>query len=303
MSVADAGPNHWLETASKILRSDIANLRELARLAGSDPRFFYRGVNLRRADLRGQDLRGMDFTGANLRDAKIDPSTLLDKPWDLKSYEADFRQGFFPNQILDELDRLNNDKFEGAFYRRRLFQYLVVDAVRRLKSDDEELPRWIRALRDDQNAMSYFRMDRSDRRFQQFKLSIEVHRFVLSLGKSFSGESAGYLAIVMIALKMRDISVPPANSKALGKTYRIVNLAEIRAKYSVSREELAELSGVSVNTIAEIERERWYNRVSEDTVLKLERGLTNSRPASAKRVFLKKGQYRVTSRALQREKL
>jgi hypothetical protein len=37
---------HWLQTVITLLEADTADLRELARIAGGNPKIFYRGINL-----------------------------------------------------------------------------------------------------------------------------------------------------------------------------------------------------------------------------------------------------------------
>jgi hypothetical protein len=56
---------HWLDKVVVLLESETANLRELALLAGEDPRTFYLGVDLSRLDLGDQDTTGMQFSGTS----------------------------------------------------------------------------------------------------------------------------------------------------------------------------------------------------------------------------------------------
>jgi hypothetical protein len=53
---------HWLEKVVVLLQAETGDLRELARIAGADPRIFYRGVDLHDLDLGGQDIEGMEFS-------------------------------------------------------------------------------------------------------------------------------------------------------------------------------------------------------------------------------------------------
>jgi hypothetical protein len=62
---------HWLDKILLLLQADTSDLRELARLAESDPRTFYRGVDRRKLDLVGQDVEGMEFSG----DAPSEPQS------------------------------------------------------------------------------------------------------------------------------------------------------------------------------------------------------------------------------------
>lgn len=52
---------HWLDKVLTILQAQTADLRELAHIAGGDPRTFYRGISRDRIDLVGQDVDGMEF--------------------------------------------------------------------------------------------------------------------------------------------------------------------------------------------------------------------------------------------------
>jgi hypothetical protein len=52
---------HWLDKVITLLQARTSNLRELAELAGEDPRTFYRGISLNEVDIEGQDLSGMEF--------------------------------------------------------------------------------------------------------------------------------------------------------------------------------------------------------------------------------------------------
>jgi hypothetical protein len=52
----------WLAGAARVLRADTTSLRELALIAGLDPRTMYIGTCMDGVDVRGQDLRGMIFT-------------------------------------------------------------------------------------------------------------------------------------------------------------------------------------------------------------------------------------------------
>lgn len=54
--------SHWLEKVLTLLKADTANLRELARLAGGNPKTFYKGVDINQIDIEGQNLEGMEFS-------------------------------------------------------------------------------------------------------------------------------------------------------------------------------------------------------------------------------------------------
>lgn len=52
---------HWLDKVFLLLEAPTSDLRELAKLAGGDPRTFYRGIDPNSLDLEGQDISGIDF--------------------------------------------------------------------------------------------------------------------------------------------------------------------------------------------------------------------------------------------------
>lgn len=68
----------WLAGVEKILNAKTRNLRELAELAGLDPKVMYIGTAIDGADLRGQDLRGMTFTHLDRTKVRLDENTRLD---------------------------------------------------------------------------------------------------------------------------------------------------------------------------------------------------------------------------------
>lgn len=72
------------------MNADTADLRELARLAGGNPRNFYVGTSLDGGDISGQDLRGMRFTGWRHSNIKKDNLTVVDPGLvdDLEDQEA-----------------------------------------------------------------------------------------------------------------------------------------------------------------------------------------------------------------------
>ncbi|MFG1345481.1 hypothetical protein V5F59_11350 [Xanthobacter autotrophicus DSM 431] len=66
----------WFKAIERVLRASTGDLRELAQIAGADPKTLYVGTSLDGVDLRGQDLRGMILT--NREGAITDEATLLD---------------------------------------------------------------------------------------------------------------------------------------------------------------------------------------------------------------------------------
>jgi hypothetical protein len=51
----------WLQKIVTLLQADTSDLRELAHLAGADPKTFYRGIRIEDLDIAGQNLAGMKF--------------------------------------------------------------------------------------------------------------------------------------------------------------------------------------------------------------------------------------------------
>lgn len=52
---------HWLDMVVELLQASTDDLRELALIAGGDPKTFYLGTDLGKLDTEGQDLSGMEF--------------------------------------------------------------------------------------------------------------------------------------------------------------------------------------------------------------------------------------------------
>jgi hypothetical protein len=55
---------HWLDKIITLLQAETSDLRELARIAGGDPRNFYRGIDSNDLDLTGQNIEGMQFSSS-----------------------------------------------------------------------------------------------------------------------------------------------------------------------------------------------------------------------------------------------
>src|SRR6185437_2962983 len=53
--------DHWLDKVVELLLVETNDLRELARIAGGDPKTFYKAVSLQDLDIDGQDIEGMEF--------------------------------------------------------------------------------------------------------------------------------------------------------------------------------------------------------------------------------------------------
>lgn len=69
---------YWTAAVARVLTADTSDLRELALIAGEDPRTLYIGTDLSGCDLRGQDLRGMILDPLDLSRVQHDENTLLD---------------------------------------------------------------------------------------------------------------------------------------------------------------------------------------------------------------------------------
>lgn len=59
---------HWLDKIITLLQAETFDLRELARIAGGDPRTFYRGIDPVDLDLSGQNIDGMEFSSSAHQD-------------------------------------------------------------------------------------------------------------------------------------------------------------------------------------------------------------------------------------------
>lgn len=53
--------SHWLDRVAEVLEAETSDLRELAKMAGASPQYFYVGSSLSREDIVGQDVRGLEF--------------------------------------------------------------------------------------------------------------------------------------------------------------------------------------------------------------------------------------------------
>jgi hypothetical protein len=73
---------HWLQTVATVLQSEVTDLKELAKIAGAEPRHFYMGTCLDGVNICGQDLRGLEFSGLKRAAVVFDNLTKLDpKYW------------------------------------------------------------------------------------------------------------------------------------------------------------------------------------------------------------------------------
>jgi hypothetical protein len=88
---------HWHEKLMAIFEADTTDLRELALLAGGNPKYFYRGANLNGVDVRGQDLRGMEFTDLRSSGIIANSATTFDPSYDRVFVEA---------QVADSIKRI-----------------------------------------------------------------------------------------------------------------------------------------------------------------------------------------------------
>jgi hypothetical protein len=62
--------SHWLDKTITLLQADTFDLRELARIAGADPKTFYRGIRLADLDVSGQNVEDMEFADRRFEDKK-----------------------------------------------------------------------------------------------------------------------------------------------------------------------------------------------------------------------------------------
>jgi hypothetical protein len=133
---------HWLDTVVTLLCAETADLRELARIVGANPKTFYRGIDPGNLDLIGQDLQGMEFKAISAEDTeKIRNATtkeerlsmLLDSILQnrsnglqiLDSYNSD--RSSYANDSLEELRKVLTNEPEN----RRVDNVSLVRALRR----------------------------------------------------------------------------------------------------------------------------------------------------------------------------
>src|SRR4051812_43347157 len=129
---------HWLDGVLLLLQADTSDLRELARLAGGNPKTFYRGANLDGVDISGQDVGDMEFTRFSSAQTTVDETTKIEatyKPrFDL--FEDDWTQ-YVNLDFGDTTALLGPQDFLQAGYRlssdRRydLAAALYLEALRR----------------------------------------------------------------------------------------------------------------------------------------------------------------------------
>jgi hypothetical protein len=155
--------SHWLDTVVTLLCADTSDLRELAKIAGRDPKTFYIGVDFAKLEISDQDLRGIGLSNfathrlSKIRDTRRaeERVTLLldsilynqkDGLEALSDYEAS--RTIREDHLVDILRRLleNSPGFTRTsrvidrFFRGRNYSdeqmkaVLLVDAVRQLYS-------------------------------------------------------------------------------------------------------------------------------------------------------------------------
>jgi hypothetical protein len=142
--------SHWLQKVIKLFKSESVNLRDLAKLAGGDPRTFYIGANLDGADLSGQDLRGMTFSNFNVDKVKIDSKTKLDPKYLPLAMNVDGKSASpgvdFPGQLA-QLRHLRRQEWQTQWLRlwnkakdRRELTSVAVDWLKIQPIESVELP-------------------------------------------------------------------------------------------------------------------------------------------------------------------
>jgi hypothetical protein len=95
---------HWLSKVVDLLQVETADLRELATLAGGNPKTFYRGARLNGVDLTGQDLSGMEFTDLHAANVALDGNTKLDS-----RYARTF------SRANEEITRIGVEEYDTAW--------------------------------------------------------------------------------------------------------------------------------------------------------------------------------------------
>lgn len=154
---------HWLDTVVTLLCADTSDLRELAKIAGRDPKTFYIGVDFAKLETSNQDLRGIalsnfvihrlskirDTRRAEERVALLLDSILYNQKDGLKvlsDYEAnqtirEYRLVEILRSLLEDSPGFTrNSRVINRFFRGRNYSdeqmkaVLLVDAVRQLYS-------------------------------------------------------------------------------------------------------------------------------------------------------------------------
>ena len=127
--------SHWLDTVVTLLCAEISDLRELAKIAGRDPKTFYTGANVGKLEISDQDLRGIALSNfATHRIIKIRDSR-----------QAEERVTLLLDSILyyqkDGLKILSD--YETT---RTIREDLIVDILRRILENWSTFPRTSRVL-------------------------------------------------------------------------------------------------------------------------------------------------------------
>lgn len=123
---------HWLDKVIDLLQADTSDLRELARLAGGNPKTFYRGINVNEVDLSGQNIDGMDFSSLPLPANEISAPQL--------SFEFNHPDEYLaPDQVAQRIKTKSRQEERAAlllaeFLRNRLYGTKVIKAYNRDKA-------------------------------------------------------------------------------------------------------------------------------------------------------------------------
>jgi tetratricopeptide (TPR) repeat protein len=133
-------PHHWLGKVRLILEADTADLRELALLAGANPKTFYVGARLKGVDVRGQDLRGMKFSEDQIGELAFDQATIMDLP--LLATLRRAGQG----EIKDRKQDAFYDLWERGLelYSHRRYEEAAAFLRETLKRDSNEEAVWLK---------------------------------------------------------------------------------------------------------------------------------------------------------------
>ena len=91
----------------ELLFAPTHDLRELARMAGANPRTFYRGANFRKSDLTDEALENFDLTGANLTSSKL---TSSQKSYFEKRTNEAFNREFIVDNVLKHFSEPENSQ-------------------------------------------------------------------------------------------------------------------------------------------------------------------------------------------------
>jgi hypothetical protein len=188
--------DHWLDKAVELLTSSTMDLKELAEIAGEDPRTFYRGANLSGADLRGQDLTQFDLTGANLEGALIATGEF---PIPEESHEPAKRRSFCLGQNLSRLLDLycREHSYTYRAWAIKALLYRVVAAINSNRTSIDEIVD-VTTSHPSLKVM----VEATQGHYTRYGSQLDDHTYklVLLIGNRIKGRRTGFTAAIIAGL-------------------------------------------------------------------------------------------------------